>query len=304
MTRFWVDTDFGFDDLWALLLFKHLHIKVDGISLVAGNTPLSQVKRNAEASLNAFEFNWPVYAGADEPLQREPETAERILGQFGMQSRGIYLPYSASLNSIQSELAIDAMVTWLGNTDPHHIIALGPLTNLAHLINQYPELKHRITQITWLGGSSGGGNHTEFAEYNALADPEALSIVARSNIPLRMIDLELCRQVRFGESDMPIMHGPNQQLVADLLGGYLDIALQRGRSAMSIYDPLAALSVVNGDLFEFESASLIVHTQQDEQYGRTVINLSSDQSTSNFEIATKVDAVNARQQCISALIDV
>ena len=82
----WVDTDFGFDDLWALLLLKHLDITVDGVSLVAGNVPLVQVIRNADAAMRAFNFTWPVYAGADRPLQREPETAERILGPYGMQT--------------------------------------------------------------------------------------------------------------------------------------------------------------------------------------------------------------------------
>ena len=301
--RIWVDTDFGFDDLWALQLLKHFRIELDGISLVAGNTPLPQVIRNAEASVHAFKFSWPVYAGADKPLQRESETAARILGQFGMQSRGLFLPYSASPTSVQSEPAINAMVSWLSDNNPHHIIALGPLTNLAQLIIQHPELTHNITQITWLGGSRGGGNHSKYAEYNALADPEALSVVARSNIPLKMIDLELCRQVSFGESDIPIMHGANQQLVTDLLGGYLDIAMLRGRSSMSIYDPLAALSVANNKLFEFVSASLVVHTQPGAQYGRTLIDDSSDKSTSTFEIATKVDTVMARQHCLSALVD-
>ncbi len=302
--RIWVDTDFGFDDLWALLVLKHFRTIVDGVSLVAGNTPLTQVISNAEASAKTFNLDWPMYAGADKPLQRDPETAECVLGRFGMQSRGLYLPYGTSHNSIQSKPAIDAMVTWLDNNDSHHIIALGPLTNLAQLITQQPELIKKITQITWLGGSIGRGNHSTFAEYNALADPEALSVVVRSNVPLKIVELELCRQVSFSEADMPIMQGPNQQLVADLLGGYLDIAIKRGRSVMSIYDPLAALAAIDNRLFEFVSAKLTVDTQQGAQYGRTVVDTSSKINTSKFEIALKVDVVKARQQCLAALVNV
>ena len=108
--RVWVDTDFGFDDLWALLLLDHLKITVEGVSLVAGNTPLPQVIKNTNASLSAFGFNWPAFKGAAKPLQREPETAERILGQFGMCSRGLYLPYHAlnTGNQVQNASAIDA----------------------------------------------------------------------------------------------------------------------------------------------------------------------------------------------------
>lgn len=302
--RVWVDTDFGFDDLWALLLLDHLNISVDGVSLVAGNTPMPQVIKNANASLCAFGFNWPVFKGAAKPLHRKLETAERILGQFGMCSRGLYLPYHAlnTGNQVQNASAIDAMADWLQQDDTHHIIALGPLTNLATLLLQHPDATSKINQITWLGGSRGRGNHTQYAEYNALADPEALSIVTGSNIPFRMIDLALCRQVTYSETDTPIMQGNNHQLLTDLLGGYLDIALQRGRTAMSIYDPLAALSFAKSELIKFTPASLIVNTEQGAEYGRTIIDIAASEGSANVEIATSIDAVSARNICLSALL--
>ena len=43
----WVDTDFGFDDLWALLVLEAEGINIDGVSLVAGNSQLKQVHSNA-----------------------------------------------------------------------------------------------------------------------------------------------------------------------------------------------------------------------------------------------------------------
>lgn len=303
--RIWVDTDLGFDDLWALLLLKHLNVTIDGVSLVAGNTPLPQVTRNAEAALTAFGFEWPVFAGAVKPLQRKPETAERILGKLGMRSRGLFLPYndSTTAKQVQSVAAIDAIAKWLIEDATHHILALGPLTNLAMLLLHHHEAASKIEQITWLGGSRGRGNHSQYAEYNSLADAEALSIVANSGIPLRMIDLELCRQVCFDESDKPDMRGKNQQLISDLLGGYLDIAIQRGRTSMAIYDPLAALSVAKSDFFEFAPASLIVQTEPNIEYGRTIIDTTAIESAGNFEIAVSVDSINARKACMSALID-
>lgn len=299
----WIDTDFGFDDLWALLLLQHQQIAVGGISLVAGNTPLPQVRRNADASVKAFGFTWPIYSGADKPLQREPETAQRILGELGMQSRGLFLPYS-NKTEVRGKSAIDAMVHWLNNEESHQIVALGPLTNLAQLVIQYPDQANKVTQITWLGGSCGRGNHSEFAEYNAFADAEALDVIAQSNIPFRLIDLELCRQVTFGESDIPAMQGKNKKLISDLLGGYLDIALQRGRRSMAIYDPLAVLAFIHGEYFQFAPASMAVNTQADAQYGQTVIDVSAGKSDGNFEIAVNIDVNAARDYCLSALVNV
>ena len=51
MTQVWVDTDMGFDDLWALLLLRHLGVDPQGVSLVAGNVPLPQVIRNAHGAV-------------------------------------------------------------------------------------------------------------------------------------------------------------------------------------------------------------------------------------------------------------
>jgi inosine-uridine nucleoside N-ribohydrolase len=303
----WVDTDFGFDDLWALLILRYLNIEVDGVSLVAGNVALPQVIKNAGASSSTFNFDWPVHIGAEKPLQRSPETAERILGKLGMRSRGLQLPnydYTQTLPDKQNA-AIEAMAAWLSDSNQQHILAIGPLTNIALLLEHYPEATRNIEKLTWMGGSGGRGNHSQFAEYNAIADPEALAAVAASDIPFRMIDLELCRQVTFTEDQMPTMKGKNGALLADLLGGYLDIALHRDRLSMAIYDPLAALAVASSELFNFIPACVHIHTSIDSQYGQTVFsNLDSGNNSdlsSKFEYAKDINIHSARKICFAAL---
>ena len=88
----WVDTDFGFDDLWALLVLEAGGIDIDGVSLVAGNSQLEQVCKNAFGAFHHFGLASPIYKGAEGPLLRPLETAERILGPEGMRSRGQFLP--------------------------------------------------------------------------------------------------------------------------------------------------------------------------------------------------------------------
>ena len=73
----WVDTDFGFDDLWALLVLEAGGIDIDGVSLVAGNSQLEQVCKNAFGAFHHFGFASPIYKGAEGPLLRPLETAER-----------------------------------------------------------------------------------------------------------------------------------------------------------------------------------------------------------------------------------
>ncbi len=267
MTDLWVDTDFGFDDLWALLLLKRFGCPIAGVSLVAGNAPLAQVAVNAAGAAQAYGLTAPIRRGAARPRRRRPETADRTLGPRGMRSRGRHLPALPTTAILDG--AVDALATWLlaGPADgARTVLALGPLTNIAALIEQKPVAAARVTHLVWMGGSDGPGNHTPQAEFNAFADPEAAALVAAAGVPLTVIDLMLCRKVTFGADDWPEMDA----LTADLLGGYLDIALERGRARMAIYDPVAALAAVAPGHFDFADRTLHVCTDPADGYGATV----------------------------------
>ena len=293
MTGVWVDTDFGFDDLWALLLLRHLNCDVAGVSLVAGNAPLAQVAANAAAAKVAYGFDWPVWQGADRPLMRAPETAERILGPSGMRSRGKRLDGAAL--EIPPQGALEAMGDWLLSTTdaPREILALGPLTNISLLLEARPDLGKRVSRLVWMGGSAKAGNHTPFAEFNAVADAEALAAIVASGIPLDIVDLTFCRSVTFGAHDLP----DTDPVTLDLLGGYLDIALERGRAGMAIYDPLAALALAGPSRIAFQACMVEVETGANDAYGATKI---TPAASSHIRISVAGDE-DLSQLCLRAL---
>lgn len=293
MTSIWVDTDFGFDDLWALLLLRAHGCQIAGVSLVAGNTPLAQVAENARRAKSAYNFDWPVWQGAARPLVRKPDTAERVLGLTGMRSRGAALPPTSATKPDTG--AVEALRAWLcaENGGTRKVLALGPLTNIALLLQKAPQAAQRIERLVWMGGSIGHGNHTPLAEFNAVADAEALAAVAGHAIGLDIVDLMFCRQVTFAEDEIP----DTDQLTGDLLGGYLDIALERGRSCMAIYDPLAALALAKPDSISFSPCRLTVSTAQDETYGAT---LMTETQSSKIRVATH-PAARLSQICLRAL---
>jgi inosine-uridine nucleoside N-ribohydrolase len=296
MNAFWVDTDFGFDDLWALLTLRHLGARVAGISLVAGNAPIARVISNAMGARQAYGLTAPIYAGAVSPLVRDAETAERILGPRGMQSRGQHLPDGGPLP--ESQDASTALEAWLRSAKPgerRDILAIGPLTNIARLIQTAPEVAKTITRLIWMGGSNGAGNHSAQAEFNALADPEAAAIVANAGLTLDVVDLMFCRTVTFGPNDIP----QSDPLTSDLLGGYLDIALTRGRSQMAIYDPNAALVACQPEAFAYRSCDMIVSTVTGPTYGKTTFNENINGST-RLIMGTTLDATKT---CLNALVE-
>jgi len=291
----WVDTDMGFDDLWACLILQSYKLSVDGVSLVSGNAPIEQVIRNALAAEQVYRFGWPYFQGASQPLVRDRQSAERILGTRGMQSRGEFLPEVAGNNL---PAATTALLSWLSTPQPQHIVlALGPLTNLATLVAQHPDRFSLITRIVWMGGSCGPGNHSAHAEFNAIVDAEAVASIIRSGVRLQVVDLQICRQVTISEKDIPT---PLTPLLADLLGGYLDIALKRGRTSMALYDPLAALSLANPASLVFEPHRMSIETRNTTTYGMTRF---TPDPASPIELAVKADPYCAHQ-CLEPLKEV
>ena len=293
MTPVWVDTDFGFDDLWALLVLRHLNCPVAGVSLVAGNVPLPQVIANAVAAKQAYEFDWPIWKGASRPLVRKQETAERIIGATGMRTRGASLPWT-NTDEVRDD-AVHALRDWLCSetTEEKNILALGPLTNIATALQAFPEVQFQISRLVWMGGSAGIGNHTPLAEFNAVADAEALLGVIETGLQVDIVDLSFCRKVVFAEEDIP----ETDNLTGDLLGGYLDIALERGRPAMAIYDPVAAVALADRASIGFSSCTTRVSTIADETYGATYM---SEARNSTTRIAATAHA-DLKTICLSAL---
>ena len=183
----WVDTDMSVDDVFALLLLEAAGETIDGVSLSFGVAPLRQVRRNAASALSVFGWRFPLYVGSDRAILGGREHATRILGETGIRSRGLTLPPSP--DPAHDEGVIELAI-WLEAEPRRTILALGPLTNIAAMTLIRPELVERIERIVWMGGGVTSGNHTASAEFNALADPEALAILIARGVPIRMIDLD------------------------------------------------------------------------------------------------------------------
>jgi len=294
----WIDTDMGADDLFAILLvMQHRH--VDGISLSFGNATLAQVEKNAAGAARSFDWQVPIWTGADRAIIGKVETAERIHGVTGMRTRGANLPQITP----NFAPALPELCTWLEQNDDCKILALGPLTNLATLALSRPDLLSQIGQITWMGGGLTSGNHTPSAEFNAFADPESLAILLARNVPICMVDLDACRRVEINETDISDVraseHSQNE-LLADILGGYLDIALTRGRETMALYDPVAAAAFVRPDLFEIGPAHIAIELDDSPCRGRTIVD-TGNPDQANATIVTGLDSEKIRALCLSAL---
>ncbi len=185
-----VDCDPGHDDVFGLWLAAgHPSLELLAVTTVGGNVPIEHTSRNARIALTvAGVTGVPVAAGAARPIARTLETAEWIHGENGLGGPALPDPAMPLDPRTATELMAD---TLLASDEPVAIVATGPITNVAILLRDRPELAPRIREIVWMGGSTERGNVTPYAEFNAWVDPEALALVVGSGIRFTMVGLNV-----------------------------------------------------------------------------------------------------------------
>lgn len=295
----------GFDDLAAVLTVTQTPPwRVDGMSLVAGNAPLEVVVDNALRSAACFGWDFPIHAGSDRPLVGELVTAQNILGADAMVSAGRSLPPARA--ALASRDAVAALIDHLAAAaEPITLLALGPLTNIARVLQRRPDLAARIGQLMWMGGSAGPGNHTAAAEFNAAVDPEAINAVLDASVALHMVGLDACRQVRVHAADAEGLRAIGTDragLLADLLLGYVRIASPAGALPMSLYDPTAAAALVAPEGMSFRPAHLVAECRGEHTRGMTVVEWRvPKRAAANAQVASVADEARLRRVVLDAL---
>ena len=206
MKKVIIDADTGSDDAVALLMaYRNLAKEnILGVTLVSGNVPLDQAVLNTIYVNELCEVDIPIYKGANKPLNREykevfdSETATNIALSYTNESTSAQhvhgidglgdIGLSPINKEVEAKTADEFYKEVLENETDLEIVTLGPLTNIANMIEKNKGSLDSIKHIYIMGGSSNAlGNVTKFAEYNFWVDPEAADIVLNAGIPTTMI---------------------------------------------------------------------------------------------------------------------
>src|SRR5262245_47655690 len=179
MTRLVVDTDPGVDDALALMLaFASPHVRVEAVTVVAGNVGLEPTVANACTILDVLGADprtTPVFRGCDRAL-----LGGRVLAtSHGADGLGD-CHFPPSPRRVEAEHGSLALIR-LANESPGELtlVALGPLTNLAVAINLDPGLPQKYRRLVVMGGAvrATGNMPSPSTEFNVTSDPEAAAIV-------------------------------------------------------------------------------------------------------------------------------
>jgi inosine-uridine nucleoside N-ribohydrolase len=221
-----LDTDIGgdIDDAFALaLILRSTEIDLRGVTTVSGDTQ-ARARLAAKMLWVDGRRNIPVAAGTPGPHMDAPQTK----WADGFTSTEL-LPESA-VDLLKSEI------------DRAHgsltIIAIGPLTNVAALLEKYPAEKPKIRRIVLMGGSVARGyypNSGPTQEYNIAADAHASQIVFSSGVPILMAPLDVTARLQLEAPERARIfarHTPLTDALQALYGLW-------GQPTPTLHDPMA-----------------------------------------------------------------
>lgn len=276
-----LDCDPGLDDSLALLLAHgDPNIELVGVTTVGGNVGLSRTTRNALALREYLHFETvPVAAGAGNPLSGETREASHVHGESGLGSAVLPEPALA----VDERHAVDFIIETLrASPGAIHLVATGPLTNIALALHKEPAIARWVASFTIMGGSSTRGNATPAAEFNIYADPEAARIVFDADWQVVMVGLDLTLQA---QATGPVVErlGRLGSLAHELivpLATFWATANQSGTNisdgdGQAVHDVCAVAHVVRPDLFSSRPARVQVETTGEFTSGMTVVDFDS-----------------------------
>lgn len=272
--RVLLDCDPGIDDALAILTAAR-HTDLVGITTVNGNVGIDATTRNALHVCAVAGLDVEVHRGAARPLVAPPLDAARVHGAGGLGPVDVPVPPRPESSTEAVAFLIDTV-----RADETHLVATGPLTNLALALRLAPDLPRRWASLTVMGGSIGSGNVTPAAEFNIWADPEAAAIVLHEAGPLTLVGLDVTTRSRLTPAHAERLRAaghPAAVLAAELIAYGIERSRDlRGESSVPMHDATAVMALVRPDLFTGEDVPLTVELTGSATRGATVVDRRPD----------------------------
>lgn len=274
------------------------------MSTTHGNSSLEHTTYNTCAVLQALgRPDVPVIRGAPKPLKREAVHAPAFHGESGL--GGVDLPKLKDFDLDTVPSGIDRIYRRLKSQPKYSVwfVPTGPLTNLARLLQEHPDVENVIAGVSIMGGaigdgftdapihrSYGPGNWKPFAEFNIFCDPEAANVVLQHPTLSRktiLAPLDLTHQCCANQSVLDQLFPEEQRLSAvrammkQVLSFFASTYFEQSEGRMSgppVHDPVAVFAVL-------EPTSVSIYQTREQfdvrvftegvQTGRTVVNGAS-----------------------------
>ena len=316
-----LDVDTGVDDAVALLLAAASpEIDLVAATTLTGNVHVERATRNTLLVLElAGRPDVPVAAGASSPLQQPWQPFPVVHGEEGL---GRHVPRDRWVDvdpRPAHELIVQEARRQPGEL---HLVATGPLTNVALAVELEPALPELLGGLTLMGGAfREGGNVSPRAEANVWMDPEAADRVfhawsgaAPAQLP-RCVGLDVTERVVMTRDHVREICAPAPgsalgRFVVDAVEHYIDFYASTGRyEGACMHDPLAIAAVIDPSVCQWASTRVEVELEGRWTRGETVTDLfgirrspwSDWDPEDDATVATSVDARRVESMLVERL---
>ncbi len=261
-TKILLDTDIGtdIDDAVCLAyLLANPECELVGIATVAGEA--EQRAKIASAICKHAHKEIPIFPGAENPLVlKQRQLIARQAAALHKWDHQKKFPKGEAIEFMRQTI----------RSNPGEIILLtiGPLTNIGLLFSVDPEIPSLLKGLVMMCGYFFQNlDRTDPLEWNAIGDPQAASIVYRANIPMhKSIGLDVTCQVTMNSKDV------KKKFSAEFLLPVLDFAdvfFKESHDYMTFHDPLAAATIFDGDICNFQFGNVTVDLENKNVIGLT-----------------------------------
>ncbi|AHG20576.1 hydrolase [Chania multitudinisentens RB-25] len=192
------------DGLALSLALAAPEIALEMITTVSGNTPSEVGFSIAHTLLSIAGQNVPVWRGASQALV-EPAGPWRARMDSGAGNSNVKAMWQNVLPPEQqpsgSPLAAHAMGELICN-NPGEItlVAIAPLTNIAHALQLYPKMAAAVAEIVIMGGVFNVDGYIKDTNFGI--DPEAAHVVLTSGANITLVPMDVTTQTMLTHQDL------------------------------------------------------------------------------------------------------
>ncbi len=287
-----LDVDPGIGDALAMCLaLSDPRLEVVAVTATGGNVVPEQATRNVQAIVEQIDpARWPRIGAAD-PLQPLRTDGRELFGSDGLCGADFSV---AELHHRHSSVKVIADEIRAASGELT-IVAGGPLSNLATVLQREPELATQIGHLIIVGGTlAGPGNVTAAAEFNIYCDAEAAQHVFRSPVTKTLLPLDVSSTV---ELDIGLLDqlpdestGVGRVLQAMLPGAFRAYRQRLGVEGIFVPEAIAIVAALHPELLTTERLFCDVETAGSLTHGATVLDRRQVATQHpNMDVVTELD---------------
>ena len=251
-----IDTDVGddIDDAFALLLAMRLNFEIIGITTVFQNTvQRARIAKKLLLDYGGYE-NVPVFAGVKTPIAEEPREYPTLCQYTPEVDGELYTP-----SSVSEEDAIDFIINSCKKYGKElTVIALGPFTNIAKVIEKDRTALTLVRDVVIMGGAY----YKQYADWNVMCDPEAAKITFDTLSGIHALGADVTHRLTLRpEDDGRICEYSGENAAARYVAELYRL-WKRGRNKLGVlHDPLVIYYAKNNAVCKTERCPVAVITE-------------------------------------------